>query len=419
MQIQERRIPPHPHSLVLFEQIPIAPILFWSNARLFPSLHSHLWPCRFAFQTSSPHNLPARYTDPVLWLALRFSRPPVSPAGSCGSGALSSSPWEEICKPPLQVDWLSKQLPARAPDSGRCWTLPEGATGHTEQAMWQSSPQTGGKKTKTNPTQTLPPIAPESSRQAQPRTLKCAVYFLRTAFSFLWHELPSLQSSGFSTPKSKGSQSPGGKAMSQTQITGLFSVHVNSVQPRNSHLILLLSSTLLPLCYHSLVKVKANKAYFYHLTESQFPFLIEINRLGHYLQWTVPFLCHTQHNIHENSDGREGNPHYIRVWNAPNIDNPSFVEICTARTMWAWHFLWSDYRGDSGFIHRPDPWLRGAPWWLSLSSPPQRTCTVVRGCMLPSRDWACWGYASGICRRCKYIWCTGYQINEASYSCLL
>lgn len=122
--------------------------------------------------------------------------------------------------------------------------------------VWQSL-QTGGKKNKKqNPTQTLPPIAPESSRQAQPRTLKCAVYFPRTAFLFSdMNSLPSNHQA--SQLPIQGSQSPGGKAhpSPDTNHWLILCARGNSVQPKNSHLILpSLFSLCCPLCYHSLVK---------------------------------------------------------------------------------------------------------------------------------------------------------------------
>lgn len=122
------------------------------------------------------------------------------------------------------------------------------------------------------------------------------------------------------------------------------------MQPKNSHLILPSLFSVAPLCYHSLVKGEGKQSL---LLSSHritiFPaFLIEINRLGHYLQWTVPFLCHTQHNIHENSDGREGNPHYIRGRNAqPSAIHPLWRFAQPRSKAGAGISYRSDCRGDS------------------------------------------------------------------------
>lgn len=233
---------PPPPSLVLFEQIPIAPdLFFWSNAASFPLCTLIFGPAGLHSKPVALRNLPARYADPVY--AVGPAVPPRPPSFTCrGAAALILAP----CLLPRRLAQTSSpsglaQQAAACPssDSDAAELCQKGLPWHTEQWSGRVYRLEEKKNKKQNPTQTLPLIAPESSRQAQPRTLKCAVYFPRTAFPFSdMNSLPSNHQA--SQLPIQGSQSPGGKAhpSPDTNHWLILCARGNSVQPKNSHLIL-------------------------------------------------------------------------------------------------------------------------------------------------------------------------------------
>lgn len=103
------------------------------------------------------------------------------------------------------------------------------------------------------------------------------------------------------------------------QITGLFAMHVGIQGSQRIHIFsFLLFSLYCPNTARR--KVKQNKTFLFSCFPwSQFSwFSIKMQNqivcvISFDRQVVFLFLCHTQHKIHENSDGTEGNPHYIRA----------------------------------------------------------------------------------------------------------
>lgn len=94
--------------------------LFLISCRFFSSLHPCLWPPRFAFQASSFRHQPSHIRGccrPSVCSGRSLLSPP--PSFTCrGAAALILAPPVFLHagqhRPPLQVDWISKQLPAQA-----------------------------------------------------------------------------------------------------------------------------------------------------------------------------------------------------------------------------------------------------------------------------------------------------------------
>lgn len=237
-----RREEPHPPSLSRsFWADSNCPRSFSNLMPVFSSLHSRLWPGR---QVCIPNQEPSATSQPgmrtqCMQMALRsLPAPQFHLQRCCGShpGARSSSPQ-------ASTNLLSKWTGSASsclPELGlcRCWTLPEGAALTHWAMVWQSL-QTGGKKKKTQPKHFHWSPRRALGRHSRRGTLKCDVYFPRTAFPFSnMNSLPSNHQA--SQLPIQGSQSPGGKAhpSPDTNHWLICCARGNSVQPKNSHLIL-------------------------------------------------------------------------------------------------------------------------------------------------------------------------------------
>ena len=197
-----RREEPHPPSLSRsFWADSNCPRSFSNLMPVFSSLHSRLWPGR---QVCIPNQEPSATSQPGMRTRVCRWRcgPSPAPSFTCrGAAAL-------ILAPGL----LPRRLAQTSSPSGlaqQAAACPSSASAAAELCQkglpWRTEQRSGRvyrlEEKKKNPTQTLPLIAPESSRQAQPtRDTQMWCVFSSDSFSFLWHELPSLQSSGFSTP---------------------------------------------------------------------------------------------------------------------------------------------------------------------------------------------------------------------------
>lgn len=313
----------------------------------------------------------------------------------CGShpGALSSSPQASTNSSPL--DWLSKQLPARA----RTLTLLNFArrgcpdtlsNGLAEFTDWRKK-----TKNKTQPKHFHRSPQRALSRHSRGHSNVLCIFLGQLFFSLTWTPFPPiirLLNSQSRAPRCLWRLHPSPDLITGYSLcTWEFSAAKEFTFNSPFSLLSLLPS-LLPL----LGKGEGKQSYFYHLTESQFScFLIENKQVGSLLfngQFTLP----TQHNIHENSDGREGNPSlYKSVGMHKAIDNHPL-----------WRFAQPGAKRALAFptvliavgipVHPPARSLGewGALMTCPLFSSSEDLYSGIELPMLPSRDWACWGYAS-------------------------
>ena len=214
--------------------------LFLISCRFFSSLHPCLWPPRFAFQASSSRHQPSRVRG--CWRPSVCSRrsilwPP--PSFTCrGAAALILAPPVFLragqYRPPLQVAWISKQLPAQAqpllPLSFARRGCPD--TPSNVLAEFKDLKKKNPKHFHLSPRRA-------HSRHSWRGTLKRGVYFPQTVFPF--HDMNSLPSNHLAAQHPiHSSQSPGGNTHPSQETNHWFirNAHGNSVQPKNSHFLL-------------------------------------------------------------------------------------------------------------------------------------------------------------------------------------
>ena len=241
MQIQGEKNLTHPHSLVRFEQIPIAPdLFFWSNAPSFPLCTLVFGPAgRFAFQTSSPPQPPSQVCG--LRACSWRCGPSPPPSFTCrGAAALILAPGllpRRLAQTSSPSGLAQQAAACPSAASAAAELCQKGLPWRTEQ--WSGRVYRLEEKKKTQPNHFHWSPRRALGRHSRRGTLKCDVYFPRTAFPFSdMNSLPSNHQA--SQLPIQGSQSPGGKAhpSPDTNHWLICCARGNSVQPKNSHLIL-------------------------------------------------------------------------------------------------------------------------------------------------------------------------------------